>query len=171
MKLDRRHRTETPSSPLPLELAAALLAALLGLAGCGGPKSVARLRAHPHRVWSFEVPADCATVYLRIARRAQERYQRMGPGNFQPGVTVRLAPDRQSATVTLFDAGGLGLQYVLTAELHALDSAHTTAEVYSADRAAAQEALLWQQWANTPLENPQESPPSQEGANPPEKNP
>jgi hypothetical protein len=162
MKLDWRRRTDTQSSPPRLELVATLLAALLGLTGCGGPKSVARLRAHPHRVWSFEVPADCATVYLRIAGRAQERYQHMGPANFQPGVTARLAPDGQAAAVTLFDAGGLGLQYVLTADLHALDSARTAVEAYCADRAAAQEALLWQQWANTPLENPQEPPPSQD---------
>jgi len=133
--------------------AAVLLSALLWLGGCSGPATVVTLRQHPEHIHTFEVPADCPTVYLRIARRAQERYRHTSVVTYQPGVTTRLAADRQSASVTFFNAGGFGLEYLLTADLRALDPARTEVTAYCANRGAAKEALLWQQWANTPLDN------------------
>ena len=136
---------------LSLRWTLAILPALLWLGGCGGPASVTALRRSPHRVYSFEVPADCETTFLRIARRAREQYSLIILATRQPGVTARLAPDGQSAVVTLFNAGGLDLQYLLTADLHALDPARTAVDAYCADGTAVREAQLWQQWANTPL--------------------
>ena len=129
-----------------------VLLALLWLAGCGGPPSITRLRQHPARAYSFEVPAACETVYQRIARRARERYRYTNVATYQPGVIAQLAPDGQSASVTFFDAGGIGLRYVQTADLHALDSARTEVRIYLASSAAAPEAILWQYWANMPLD-------------------
>jgi hypothetical protein len=138
-----------------------ILPALLWLGGCGGPTSLTDLRQHPHQVYSFEVPADCGTVYLRIARRAQEQYRVITLATYQPAVSAKLASDGQSATITLVNAGGIGLRYVLTADLHALDSSRTAVNLYCANRSAAQEAALWQQWANTPLEAGKEQSESQ----------
>jgi hypothetical protein len=129
-----------------------VLPALFWLSGCGAPASVTGLRASPHKVYSFEVPADCATVYLRIARRAQERYRYTSLATYQPGVAAKLSSDGQSATVTFFNAGGIGLRYVLTADLHALDPSRTGVEIYCATRSSTKEAILWEQWANTPLD-------------------
>ncbi|MBM4028222.1 MAG: hypothetical protein FJ280_22940 [Planctomycetes bacterium] len=141
---------------------AALVAALLWLGGCGGPTSVRSLRQSPHRTYTFEVPADAETVYVRIARRAQEKYRFTNRLTYQPGVTTRLAPDAESATVTFWNAGGRGLRYLLTADLHALDPARTEVSLYAASRPAAQEALLWHEWAHTPLEGDPEPPPPQD---------
>jgi hypothetical protein len=138
-----------------------ILPALLWLGGCGGPTSLTDLRQHPHQVYSFEVPADCGTVYLRIARRAQEQYRVITLATYQPAVSAKLASDGQSATITLVNAGGIGLRYVLTADLHALDSSRTAVNLYCANRSAAQEAALWEQWANTPLEAGKEQSESQ----------
>jgi hypothetical protein len=146
----------TISSGFSIRVFAAVLPALLWLGGCGGPTSVTSLRDRPHRVYSFEAPADYETVYFRIARRAQERYRYTNLATYQPGVTAKLSPDGQSATVTLWNAGGIGMRYVLTAALDALDPARTGVNIYCATRASTQEALLWQQWANTPLEDAQE---------------
>ncbi len=132
---------------------AALLLALLWLGGCSGPPSVANLRRHAACAYSFEVPDACETVYLRIARRAQERYRYTNLATYQPGVSAQLAPDHQSAAVTFFEAGGLNLRYILTADLHAVDPARTEVEIYCASRTSAPEALLWRQWANTPLDH------------------
>jgi hypothetical protein len=127
-----------------------VLPALLWLGGCG-PTSVTGLHENPHSVYSFEVPADCETVYLRIARRAQEQYRVINLATYQPGVSAKLFSDRQSATVTLLNAGGLGLRYVLTADLHALDPSRTEVNLYCATRSSTKEAVLWEHWANTPL--------------------
>jgi hypothetical protein len=140
------------SSRFPIRWMGMVLLALLWLGGCGGPTSVTSLRESPHKVYSFEVPADCETVYLRIARRAQEQYRVINLATWQPGVSAKLFPDRQSATVTLVNAGGLGLRYLLTADLHALDPSRTEVNLYCANRSATKEAALWQQWANTPLD-------------------
>ena len=133
-------------------LALAALLCLLYLCGCGGPTSLTSLRENPHSVISFEAPAACETVYLRITRRAQEHYRYITLATYQPGVSAKLAPDAQSATVTLFDAGGIGLRYILTADLRALDPARTEVSIYGATRSSAKEAALWGQWANTPLD-------------------
>ncbi len=132
---------------------AGVLLAFLWLGGCGGPPSVTSLRRQAARVYSFEVPASCETVYQRVARRAQERYRYTNLATYQPGVTAQLAADRQSAAVTFFEAGGVNLRYVLTADLRALDPARTQIRIYVASRASAPEALLWQHWANIPLES------------------
>jgi hypothetical protein len=152
MDVELLQKTSTTSTRTWLGWATALLSVLLWLGGCGGPTSITSLRQHPQRVYSFEVPADCPTVYLRIARRAQERYRFTSVATYQPGVTATLAPDGQTATVTFFNAGGFGLEYLLTADLRTLDPTRTEVTAYCANRSAAQEALLWQQWANTPLD-------------------
>ncbi len=164
MDVELLRKTSTTATRIWLSSATVLLPALLWLVGCSGPASVTSLREHPQRTYSFEVPADCPTVYLRIARRAQERYRHTTLVTYQPGVITKLAPDNQSATVTFFNAGRFGLEYLLIADLRALDPARTEITVYCAHRAAAQESLLWQQWAHTPLEaTPAPSaPPSQE---------
>jgi hypothetical protein len=137
---------------LALGWTAAILSMLPWLSGCGGPPSVTGLRRHAACVYSFEVPAACETVYLRIARRTQERYRYTNRATYQPGVTAQLAPDGQSAAVTFFEAGGLSLRYILTADLQALHPARTRVRVYCASRRSAPEGLLWRHWANTPLD-------------------
>ncbi len=129
-----------------------VLLASLWLGGCGGPPSITSLRQHPSRAYSFEVPAACETVFQRIARRAQERYRYTNLATYQPGVIAQLAPDHQSASVTFFDAGGIGLRYVQTADLRALDSTRTQVRIYLAKSVSAPEAVLWQHWAITPLD-------------------
>ncbi len=164
MDVELLRKTSTTSTRTWLGSAILLLPALLWLVGCSGPASVTSLREHPQRTYSFEVPADCPTVYLRIARRAQERYRHTNLVTYQPGVVTQLAADSQSATVTFFNAGRFGLEYLLTADLRALDPARTEITVYCANRAAARESLLWQQWARTPLETAPapSAPPAQE---------
>jgi len=166
MDVELLQRTSTASARLALGWAAALLSLLLGLGGCGGPASVTSLRRQAACVYSSEVPAACEMVYQRIARRAQARYRYTNRATYQPGVTARLAADRQSAGVTFFDAGGLNLRYVLTADLRALDPDRTEVRIYAASRTAAPEAILWQHWAATPLDSSPEpsAPPSQEDA-------
>jgi len=151
-----------------LRLTPAVLAALLWLNGCGGPTSVTGLRENPHRTYSFEASADCKTVFLRIARRAQERYRYSNLATYQPSVAAKLFPEGQSATVTLLNAGGIGLRYVLTADLHALDPSRTEVSVYCADKSSTHEAALWEQWANTPLGDGKEQAPPQ-GPNDPNR--
>jgi hypothetical protein len=164
MDVELRQKTGTTSARCSLGWATALLSMLLWLVGCGAPPSVTSLRRHAACVYSFEVPAACETVYQRIARRAQERYRHTNLATYQPGVTATLAPDGQAATVTFFNAGGLGLRYVLTADLHALDPARTEVQIYAASRTSAPEVILWQHWANIPLDNSpaQPSPPPEE---------
>ncbi len=148
-----RQRTSTASAAFSLGWATVFLSLLLWLGGCSGPTSVTSLRRHPAYVYSAEVPAACETVYERIARRARERYRYTNRATYQPGVTARIAPDGQSATVTFFDAGGLNLRYLLTADLHALDPDRTEVKVYAAGCSTALEALLWQHWAAAPLDS------------------
>jgi hypothetical protein len=147
---------------LPWRAVLTLLPAVLWLGGCGAPTSLTGLRQSPYRVHTFEVPANAATAYERIAHRAQERYRYTNRATYQPGVTTRLAPDGQSATVTFWNAGGIGLRYLLSADLRALDSSRTAVHLYCANRPAAQEALLWHQWVHTPLESSPEPPPPQD---------
>jgi hypothetical protein len=130
---------------------AVLLPVLLCLHGCGRPTSVGDLRTNPHDVQTFTVPADCETVYQRLARRARERYRFTNLATYQPGVSAKLTPDAQSATVTFFDAGGVGLRYVLTADLHATGDG-TEVCLYNASSSSVGEALLWRQWAQIPLD-------------------
>lgn len=153
--MDAEHPQNRSRAParLALRWAAAILPILLWLGGCSGLPSVTNLRRHAAYVYSFEVPAACETVYVRIARRAQERHRYTNLATYQPGVTAQLAPDRQSAAVTFFEAGGLNLRYILTADLRALDPARTQVRVYCASRRSAPEALLWRHWANAPLDD------------------
>jgi len=153
----------TSSSRFSLPMAGVLLA-LVWLGGCGGTPSVTSLRRNAALAYSFEVPAACETVYQRIARRARERYRYTNRATYQPGVIAQFVPDHQSASVTFFDAGGIGLRYVQTADLHALDSARTQVRIYVASRTSAPEAILWQHWANTPLDESlrRSRPPSKE---------
>jgi len=164
MDVELLQKTSTTSARFSLGWAAAILSMLLWLGGCGGPTSVTSLRQHAACVYSCEVPAACDTVYERIARRAQARYRYINLATYQPGVTAQLAPGRQSAAVTFFDAGGVNLRYVLTADLHALDPARTEVKIYAASRTSAPEAILWQHWANAPLDDSpeQSSPPPKE---------
>jgi len=141
------------SAPLTLGWTVAILSISLWLGGCSGPPSVTNLRRHAAHVYSFEVPAACEIVYLRIARRAQERYRYTNFATYQPGVAAQLAPGGQSAAVTFFEAGGLNLRYLLTADLQALDPARTQVRIYTASRTSAPEALLWRHWANAPLDD------------------
>ena len=130
--------------------AAATLLMLLWLDGCG-PGSVANLRERPHRVYSFEAPVGYETVYERIVRRARERYLPTRPLPRQPGVSTSLFPSRQSATVTLWDSGGIGMRYLLTADIRQVGPNRTQVDIYSASSRDDKEARLWQQWAITPL--------------------
>jgi len=129
---------------------APVLLVLIWLGGCG-PQNVADLRKRPHSVYSFEAPADCETAYDRIARRARERYRIIPMAPHQPGVSTRLAESRQSATITLWDSGRIGIRYILTADFRQIDPSRTQVDVYCASRADIKEARLWELWANTPL--------------------
>jgi len=129
---------------------AVALLTLLWLCGCG-PGSVASLRERPHRVYSFEAPAGYEMVYERIVRRARERYRPISPLPHQPGVSTSLFPSTQFATVTLWDSGGIGMRYLLTADIRQIGPARTQVDIYSASSRDGKEARLWQQWAITPL--------------------
>ena len=131
---------------------ATVLLALVWLGGCG-PQSVTNLRKRPHSAYSFEAPAGCEAVYDRVARRARERYRAIPTSRHQPGVSANLASSRLSATITLWDSGGIGIRYILTADLRQIDPSKTQVDVYCATKADLKEAMLWTQWANTPLGN------------------
>jgi hypothetical protein len=145
--------------------AVATLLALLGLCGCGA-ENVRSLRKMPDSVYSFEVSADCATVYERIAQRARERYAFTNGGTYQPGVTAILFPSRQAAAVSLSNAGGIGLQYVLHADIRQLDAAHTKVDIYCGTARYKKEAQRWQLWANASFGGRRE-PPAEQTAGPP----
>ncbi len=136
---------------LHMATAAALLA-LVWLGGCG-PQSVTDLRERSRNVYSFEAPADCGRVYDRIVRRGRERYRIIPAAAHQPGISAKLQPSGQSATITLWDSGRIGIRYILAADLRQADSARTQVDVYCATKAELKEARLWEQWANTPLGN------------------
>lgn len=132
--------------------AAVLLLVAAWVAGCG-PQSVTDLREKPHSVYSFEAPTDCGSVYDRIVRRARERYRIIPVAPHQPGISSKLLPSGQSATITLWDSGRIGIQYILTADLRQSDASRTRVDIYCATKADLREAKLWEQWANTPLEH------------------
>jgi len=132
-------------------LMAAVVLASLWLGGCG-PGSEANLRSRSHIACSLEVDADYATVYDRIARRARWQYARIREATRQPGVTADLFAESQSATVTLWDSGGIGLRYRISARIHAIDSTRTKVELYAAGKGDRREARLWTAWATLPLE-------------------
>ena len=90
----------------------AALLALWWLGGCA-PGSVAGLREKPHSTYSFEATADYATVYERIVRRARQRYVFTGATTRQPGISEDISAESQSATVTLWDSGGIRIRYLV----------------------------------------------------------
>jgi hypothetical protein len=137
-----------PRSRVP----AVILLALIWLGGCG-PQSVANLRKKPYSVYSFEAPVGCEATYDRIVRRARDRYAVLPMAPHQPGFSANLAPSRESAMITLWDSGGIGIRYILSADLRQIDPSRTQVDVYCASRADLKEAMLWEQWANTPLEH------------------
>ncbi len=143
--------SDTGMKSLQFTTPAVVLLALVWLGGCG-PQNVANLRKNPHRMYSFEAPVDCETAYDRIALRARQRYRVIPMAAHQPGVSAKLAESRQSATISLWDSGRIGIRYILTADLRQIDSSQTQVKVYYATRADLREARLWEQWANTPLE-------------------
>ncbi|MCU0917499.1 MAG: hypothetical protein MUC88_23475 [Planctomycetes bacterium] len=159
----------TRSSRFRLPAAGTILLTLPWLAGCGH-SSITSLRQTPQRVLAFEVPADCATVYTRLATRAHQRYSYTPVVTYQPAVSARLAPARDSAVVTVWNAGGLSLQCMLNADLRALDPARTEVHIACAKAAYQKEAILWRHWANTPLDPasgaPNEAPPRPEDGGP-----
>ncbi|MBP7053194.1 MAG: hypothetical protein KBE65_19480 [Phycisphaerae bacterium] len=123
--------------------------ALLWLGGCG-LRQASSLQSETHIVYSFEVEADYATVYERIARRARQRYVPMGPPRHQPGVSAELFPDNQTGDVTLWDGGGVAIRYRLSARIQGIDSSHTQVTLYAAGKSDRREARLWAVWAATP---------------------
>jgi hypothetical protein len=128
-----------------------VVAALVWLGGCGGPHTAVDLRKNPHSVYSFEAPADCNTVYMRIVGRTRQRYVIFGAGAHQPGISAKLQPSGESATISLWDAGRIGFRYILSADLKQIEPDRTAVDIYCASRADHKEALLWEAWANTPL--------------------
>jgi len=142
---------DTIFSRLPRRAAGTILLIGLALAGCG-PSTVTSLRRAPTTERSFEVPADYETVYHRLAVRVRRRYSYTNLATYQPAVTATLAPASQSGVVTVWDAGGIGLQCLLHADLHALDADRTEVRVTGSKVAHKAETLLWERWANTPLD-------------------
>jgi len=134
-----------------VSLMAAVALASLWLGGCG-PGSEASLRSRSNIACSLEVDADYATVYDRIVLRARWQYRRIREATRQPGVTADLFPESQTASVTLWDSGGIGLRYRLSARIQAIDAARTKVELYAAGKGDRREARLWAAWATLPLE-------------------
>jgi ABC-type molybdate transport system ATPase subunit len=131
---------------------AAALLALVWLGGCG-PQNVTDLRNKSHHVYSFEAPVTCEAAYDRIVRRTRQRYRIVPMAAHQLGISSRLQPSGQSATITLWDSGRIGIRYILTADLKQIDSSRTQVDVHYATKADLLEARLWEQWTNTPLED------------------
>lgn len=142
--------TRVASSGLGTRGIAAVVLAMVWLGGCG-PQSAANLRKKPHSLYSFEAPADCETVYDRIVRRARDRYRVVPMAPHQPGISAKLAPSRESATIMFWDSGRIGMRYLLTADLHQIDPSRTQVDIHYASHADLKEARVWQLWANTPL--------------------
>jgi hypothetical protein len=144
-----------------------LTALLMGFGFCGcGAESVRSLRQMPDSVCSFEVSADCATVYERIAQRARQRYALTDRRTYQPSVTARLFPGQQAAAVSLSNGGGIGLQYVLHADIHQFDAARTQVDIYCGTARYRKEAQRWRLWANAPFGGGREPPPEQTAGSP-----
>jgi len=135
---------------IQLTVAAVLIA--LGLCGCA-PQTLADLRNHPNNVLTFEVPTDAQTAYWRIVIRARERYRIPPMARHQPGISADLDPSGQAAHITLWDSGGIGIRYVLAAQLRQLEPARTLVEIACATRPVREEADLWEAWSATPLED------------------
>lgn len=134
---------------------AAIAAGMLWLGGCGsGSKSATGLRTESHRAYSFEVAADYRTVYERVLLRARQRYAFAGLPRSQPGVSAELVPEDQSGTITLWEGGGIGIRYQLSAEIQAIDPGQTRVDLYAANKNARGEARLWAGWADTAIEAP-----------------
>jgi hypothetical protein len=132
-------------------IVAAALPASLWLGGCA-PASVADLREKARGTYSFEVPANYAAVYDRIVQRTRQRYVFTARPTLQPGVSADISAESQSATITLWDSGGIGIRYLVRAEIRAIDPTRTRMDLYAARKADNREALLWAAWADTPLE-------------------
>jgi hypothetical protein len=150
----------TISSGLRAGGALTTLLMLLALCGCGA-ESVRSLRRMPDSVYSCEVPADCRTVYERIAQRARRRYALTDRRTYQPSVSATLFPDQQAASVSLSNAGRIGLQYVLHADIRRLDAPRTQVDIYCGTAGYQQEAQRWRLWAQTPLGGRRALPPEQ----------
>lgn len=150
MRQWEKMRKNLSGFPVPGIMAALLASGWLG--GCA-PASVSSLREKPHSKHSFEVAADYATVYERIVRRARHRYVFTRAPTLQPGVSADLVPEGRSATITLWESGGLGIRYLVHAEIHATSPDRTKVVLYAARKSDVAEALLWTAWADTPLEN------------------
>lgn len=127
-------------------------AGLLCLAGCGGPSSVASLRSSSHQVYSFEVAADYQVVHERILLRARQRYTLPNQPRIQLGVSAQVSPESRSSTITLWNGGGIGIRYRLSAEIQAIAPDRTRVDLYAAGKPDRAEARLWAGWADTPLE-------------------
>jgi len=121
------------------------------LGGCG-PGSVADFRTPSHIACSLEVDADYTTVYDRIVLRARWQYAQVRTATYQPGISADIFPDDQSATVTLWDSGGIGLRYRVSARIRAIDPTHTKVDLFAAGKNDRREARLWAAWAGMPLE-------------------
>jgi hypothetical protein len=121
-------------------------------AGCG-PERAISLRSASHLGCSFEIEVDYATVFNRIALRARQRYVSIGLPTHQPGVSTDRFPESQSATVTLWDSGGFGLRYRISARIQAVDPNRTRVDLYAAGKSDRREAPLWVTWAATPEQN------------------
>lgn len=128
-----------------------MMTASLWFGGCTPPPVSRQQKLRP--VYSVAVPADYETVYERIARRARQRYTFALHPTHQPGVSADLFLESQSATVTLWDSGGLGIRYRLSAQMRATGPTHTQVELRAAGKDDTREAQLWAVWASTPLEN------------------
>jgi len=140
------------SHELRIQVTIAVLLVALGVCGCG-QQTLADLRNHPNNVLAFEIPADAQTTYWRIVIRARERYRILPGARRQGGVSANLEPSGQAAHVTLWDSGGMGIRYVLAAEIRQVEPARTQVEIYCATRRVREEAGLWEAWAATPLED------------------
>jgi len=124
----------------------------LWLSGCT-PGSPAGSSQKLHTIHSFEVAADYQTIYDRIVRRARQRYTFAYGPMHQPGLSTDLYPDSQSATVTLWDSGRIGIRYRLSVHVRSVGPTQAQVELRAAGKDDAREAQLWALWAQTPLED------------------
>ena len=128
--------------------------AVLWLGGCrSGSGNVAKLRDTSNKVYSFEVPADRATVHERIVQRARRRYAYTGVPTRQRGVSVDHSPESRFSVITLWDSGGIGIRYLLSADIRAINPTRTRVDLYAIGKRNQQEARLWAAWADTSIED------------------
>jgi len=69
----------------------------------------------------------------------------------QLGVSAQVSPESRSSTITLWDGGGFGMRYRLTAEIQTVAPDRTRVDLYAAGKVDRAEARLWAGWADTPL--------------------